>query len=486
MRYIKPREFLIGFFILLFGILISLLANYSSTAQVVFFIGFLISVMCVILIVVRVKNYGISDALVTFLLFFLFYNGIILINFSSFVGNGFFSTELFPTSFRAETVVIAGLLSLSALFGTIIGGFLYRILFSQRRERNFSNRTKKFSDRFLLFWAFIFYVVGILMLLISYTGVGGFFGSLSIDRLQRLNILMSAHTLPYPGFIFVGLAISFYVYFTNKRFSVLLFSLVFLAIWALLLLLQGDRRLLMYSLLIVVAMWGIAEGDAKIKKFSIQRIFVFLLIVFIGYLAFSFFSGVRFLIPLLISKKWTLSDSLIWIKDHISMDWFMPGKTEFGAPYLSLLYYIENKGDRLLGSSYAFSIPYLLPRSLYPGVKPTFLADNFAIRIHDEFFSFKDVIKGWGYSPVAEAFQNFGALGPLLVFTVLGFIFESFSKLRYSGFWGQLVFLVALPELLNFNRMCFTPVFQEFVYFLVPVILLFLIYDVLFFKRKSD
>jgi len=479
---LKIKDLLVALIILLISILFSILDYSMSSGNEVFFIGFVISIVCVTLIIYRFKNYGISDPLFIFLLFFLFYNGIVLLNFSSFIKSGFFSIELFPVSFRAETVRIAGLLSLSALLGIILGSWLYRILFPSKEGK------KDIIDinfHFLLFGAFMFYIVGIAMLFLSYSSVGGFFGSLSIDRLQRGNILMSAHTLPYPGFIFVSLSILFYVSFKKKKFSLLLFSLLLLSFWSILLLLQGDRRFVIYSLLIVFAVWGTVEGDKIVKKFSTRKIVIFIFVIFIGYITFSFFSGIRFLIPLLISKKWTWSYSLTWIKEHISIDWFMPGKTEFGAPYLSLLYYIENKADRLLGSSYAFSVPYLLPRSLYPGVKPTFLADNFAIRIHDEFFSFKDAIKGWGYSPVAEAFQNFGTLGPFLVFAVFGFFVESLSKLRNGGFWGQLVFLIALPELLNFNRMCFTPVFQEFVYFLVPVILLFLVYEVFSFKRKS-
>ena len=483
---LKIKDLLVAFIILLISILFSILDYSMSSGNEVFFIGFVISIVCVALIIYRVKNYGISDPLFIFLLFFLFYNGIVLLNFSSFIKNGFFSIELFPVSFRAETVSFAGLLSLSALLGTILGSWLYRILFPLNKEIKYNKGIEDISIRFLLFWAFVFYIAGIAMLFLSYSSVGGFFGSLSIDRLQRLNTLANASTLPYPGFIFVSLAILFYVSFKKKKFSLLLFSLFLLSFWAVLLLLQGDRRFLIYSILIVSALWGMVEGDKIVKKFSTRKIVIFIFVIFIGYITFSFFSGIRFLIPLLISKKWTWSYSLTWIKEHISIDWFMPGKTEFGAPYLSLLYYIENKADRLLGSSYAFSVPYLLPRSLYPGVKPTFLADNFAIRIHDEFFSFKDAIKGWGYSPVAEAFQNFGTLGPFLVFTVFGFFVESLSKLRNGSFWGQLVFLIALPELLNFNRMCFTPVFQEFVYFLVPVILLFLVYEVFSFKRKSD
>lgn len=483
MKEKKSQELLIGFIIILISVLFSLFANFASPSQLVFVIGFLISVICVILIVVRVKNYGISDSLALFLLFFLFYNGFVLMNFSSFIKNGFFSIELLPTSFRAETVVIAGLLSLSALFGTIVGSFLYRILFPQRGEANFSNLTKKLSDRSLLFWAFIFYIAGIVMLFVSYTGVGGFFGSLSINRLQRLNILMYVHTLPYPGFIFVGLAVSFYVFFKTRRIPVLLLFLALFGFWVLLMLLQGDRRFLIYSIFIIVVMWGVLKGDSIVKRFSLQRMFVFLLIIFIGYLAFSFFSSVRFLIPLLVSKEWTWSDSIVWIKEHIILDWFMPGKTEFGAPYFSLLYYLENKSDCLFGSSYAFSIPYLLPRSLYPGVKPTFLADSFAIRIHDEFFSFKDVIKGWGYSPIAEAFQNFRFIGPFFIFSIWGGLLEAFNKLRYRGFWNLLIYLSFVPELLNFNRMCFAPVFQEFVYLLMPVLLLFIIYELLCFRK---
>ncbi|MGB9833293.1 MAG: O-antigen polysaccharide polymerase Wzy, partial [Caldisericum exile] len=163
-----------------------------------------------------------------------------------------------------------------------------------------------------------------------------------------------------------------------------------------------------------------------------------------------------------------------------------PARSEFGAPYFSLLYFVQNKADLLLGSSYLFAIPYLLPRSLYPGVKPPFLADAFSIRIHDEFFSSLSAIKGWGYSPVAEAYQNFGVIGPFLVFFLFGFFITKLSMLKEKGFWGKLFFALIIPELLNFNRMCFAPVFQEAIFILLPAVILYLIFEMLPKEGKNE
>jgi hypothetical protein len=224
---LKIKDLLVAFIILLISILFSILDYSMSSGNEVFFIGFVISIVCVALIIYRVKNYGISDPLFVFLLFFLFYNGIVLLNFSSFIKNGFFSIELFPVSFRAETVSIAGLLSLSVLLGTILGSWLYRILFPLNKESKYNKGIEDISIRFLLFWAFVFYIAGIAMLFLSYSSVGGFFGSLSIDRLQRFNTLTSAHTLPYPGFIFVSLAIYFMFHSKRRNFPFFCFRYFF-------------------------------------------------------------------------------------------------------------------------------------------------------------------------------------------------------------------------------------------------------------------
>jgi hypothetical protein len=314
------------------------------------------------------------------------------------------------------------------------------------------------------------------MFFINYQQIGGFFTSLSVNRLERFQILASAHTLPYPGFIFLGIALIFFAVFFYRSKKIFILAFFMLAIWAILLLLQGDRRFLIYSLLIVFVEWALFFGDDFIKRFGLKKIIFGLIIAFCSYLIFSFFSQVRFLIQLLITKKWTMHESLIWISEHISLDWFMPGKTEFGGLYLSLLYSIKNKSDLLFGSSYVFSIPSILPRSLYPGIKPLTIADTFALKIYNEFYYFKDLMKGWGYSPVAEAFNNFGPFGVFVVFSFFGFIFEAIGRLRYKGFWSSLMYFMLVAELINFNRTSFASVVQEAVYFVVPVFALYVLY----------
>ncbi|MCW1311246.1 MAG: oligosaccharide repeat unit polymerase [Candidatus Parvarchaeota archaeon] len=447
----------------------------------VLLIGLLISILSITVVLYRIKIFGISDPVLIFSLIFLFYNGLVLINFSYFLNYGVLALELFPTSFTSNVVLKASFFALTSYFG-FLGGVL--ILQNEKRLSNdssikydFNNENLNYDSLILL--SVIFYFLGIVMFFLTYSGIKGFVGSLSINRVARLNTLAQESSLPYPGFIFVSIAIMFYVSLCKKSKLFFLIFSMFFSFLALLLILQGDRRFLVYSIIILIVIWGVVYGDEYLKKLSFSRLIPMFLLVLFGYLLFSFFEKVRFLIPIIVSKMWTWNESLAWIKTHISIDWFMPARTEFGAPYFSLLYYLQNNTSRLYGSSYAFALPYLIPRRFYPGIKPPFLADVFSLRIHDEFMSTSNVVKGWGYSPIAEAFQNFGLVGPFLVFFVLAIFIVKLSSLKKRGFWGTLTFALLMPELLNFNRMCFAPVFQEAVFIIIPEIILYIIYEIL-------
>ncbi|MGC8979533.1 O-antigen polymerase [Caldisericum sp.] len=488
MRKDKLKIYLAIFFILFISIFVSLFDFYVSDQAKVLFLGVIISVFSVFVIVYRFKKFGISDPVFIFNFFFLFYNGLVLINFSYYIIFGSFKIDLIPAVFSSDTLVKASLLVFFSYISFLLGVWFSEIPVISKHKRNLNLfvESDNINYKFLIFWSVIYYAIGILMFFYSYSGISGFLNSLSLSRLTRFAILASESSLPYSGFVFTSLALLFYVSFKNKSGSIIILSFVFLLFWAILLLLQGDRRFLIYSILIIVVIWGMIYGDEMVKKFSFGRIILLFILALIGYVGFSFFEKVRFLIPIIITKFWTWSESIAWIKSHISIDWFMPARSEFGAPYFSLLYFVQNKADLLLGSSYLFAIPYLLPRSLYPGVKPTFLADAFSIRIHDEFFSSLSVIKGWGYSPVAEAYQNFGVIGPFLVFFLFGFFITKLSMLKEKGFWGKLFFALIIPELLNFNRMCFAPVFQEAIFILLPAVILYLIFEMLPKEGKNE
>jgi len=467
----------------LVGVLVSILIYYSSEAMQVFLLGLVITILTLYIAIRRVLNYGLSDPVFILLSFFMIYNGLTLINFAFSIRSGFLSIDLFPTIFSAEVIRYAGLLSFLALLGLIFGIAIYKILFKEKRDVKFILQMIDF--RFLVLIGLIFYLLGLAMFFMTYEQIGGFFAILSVSRLEVFQILASAHTLPYSGFIFLGIAICFLASFSRKSRKFFILSLFMLAVWSILLLLQGDRRLLIYSLLIVFVEWSLFFGDTIIKHLGTKKLILGLFIAFCFYVILAFFSQIRFIIPLLITKELSIQESLVWISEHISLDWFMPVGAEFGGPYLSLLYSIKNKSDLLLGSSYAFSIPNILPRSLYPGPKPSGIEGNFATLIHNEFYYFTDFITGWGYSPVAEAFNNFGTLGVFIVFAMLGLLLEFFGNLRYRSFWPMLVYLMWVPELFNLNRISFASVVQEFVFMVTPVLILYVLY-MLFHNVKSN
>src|SRR5437763_6790164 len=85
-------------------------------------------------------------------------------------------------------------------------------------------------------------------------GAGGYLNSLAMDRVHRLQVLAekSSPSLPYLSFILVGFALATlgaYVSGSKLQKAVIV---IMLAIWCVLLLLEGNRRELLYAILDVL------------------------------------------------------------------------------------------------------------------------------------------------------------------------------------------------------------------------------------------
>jgi len=462
---------------LLLGIFVGILSVYFTSAEnssvQIFFLGFLTLLASLFIALLRIKYFGLADALALFSLFFASYNGLLLVQITLNVQSKYVVNMPYPIVFSTETYVKAGMLSFIAALGLLMGGVIS--LTTNTEKNNYENEAKLKNDFKILFYVgFLTFCFGILLFFLNYQRIGGFFYALSLSRGVRMALLSQTRgNLPYVGFVFSGIALMCYSYLIRKNTAKKCIFYLSMFVWLVLMFLEGDRRFTVYSLIIIL---GIA-GTFYSKRIKLN--FRFICLILLIYLLFIFIAQTRWLFPLLISNQMSLNGAIKWIIENISFEWLLPAKNEFAGPYFTLLYSLEYSQEKLYGISYLNSLINWLPRSLYPGEKPPTIAQQFAYLIYELYTPGRESVVGWGYSPVAEALNNFGFIGVLVIFLILGVSLGCIEKIRRRGLMGLMIYSMFLPEVLNLNRINFSSVFGEIVFNVGTIVAVLLFYILL-------
>jgi hypothetical protein len=244
---------------------------------------------------------------------------------------------------------------------------------------------------------------------------------------------------------------------------------------------QGERRMVLQAVFAVISVTlftSLSSTRLKMKH---------LLIAIVAYAAFSIAGELRLFIPYIAGGKALYSADLNVphhrVSDLSDMDFFLdsmkPEYSELAGPYLSVLYNAERVKDYSFGSSYVGTIFTFLPRILYPGTKPLSPVEKLDLDMHRG----SGPVSGWGYSPIAEAFQNFGTPGVCVISSLWMGAFIVLSGFRNSR-WGLLVAAVLSSETVNANRIDFRTVYLESFFCIVGVLLASLAVRVLYPKTR--
>lgn len=459
----------------MFGIIISIttgiaVITYSTSHEkLILLLAIMIFVFSTLIISIRYYYYGFNDPYLVFTLFFFLYNFSFLFEASLKLSKGLLPSETFPVTFSVETYVQAALASFLASVGLFVGA-VFVLLF--RRKNIETNMDRVFNQHLSNAWigtiGILFFMFGLMLMFLNYQRIGGFFYALTLSRVERLSLFNELRgNLPYSPFVFAGLALVWFDYAKNRRSRVVAFGLLIL--WILLMIVQGDRRYMTYSLLIAFATFV----SVRYPRFKIKPNFIVAMIVL--YVTFAIFAQIRGLIQPVISGQMSLEQAALWIEQNASLSWMLPGSNEFAGPYFTLLYSIEYSFPQesyLYGSSYLQAIPSVLPRSLYPGVKPQALSNAFAAHVHLKHIPWSETTPGWGYSPVTEAYNNFSIWGVPLIFFVIGLFCEWVARIKYKrNLFGVLFYAILFPQMLNLNRIDIAWVLQEMFYFVIALII---------------
>jgi len=179
-------------------------------------------------------------------------------------------------------------------------------------------------------------------------------------------------------------------------------------------------------------------------------------------------------------------ETVVFIQDNASWKWLDVSTGELGAPFRTLTDYIRIDGvwrENLLGASYAQTPAYVLPSFLTGGIQ------SLSVKYTHTFFSddFIGIGGNMGFSPVTEAFLNYGPIGVFFVFIIFGFGLGKANRWFYSIGRGRtayiVLFMMLVPWTAFFMRLDMASFAKGFLYSqLVPFFILYLL--LIFYKSR--
>lgn len=390
---------------------------------------------------------GVWDPAVLFPAAFAVYNGVLLIRFLS---QDVLDHLFYPVRFDPHDFFMAALLSaLAAIFIALAWVFWKP---GSVIEVPIIHTGGWFAI------GIVFYLVGLGLYFLQYAMIGGYTAALAADRLERFRDMAETQSFPYIPFVLTGLVMMMIASraSTAKRTT----AIVLMTVWCVVVLAQGDRRLVLQAVLAMVC----AGSFPLLRKTRVRLKYVILCVA--GYAALVVAGQLRVVIPLFASGAVSLDEAYNAAASDVLSETVKPENTEIGGPFLSVLYNVANVKHYYWGASYAATIGAALPRLLYPGKKPASPSTDLSNEVHQGI----GPVTGWGYSPVAEAYLNFGIVGVCLISSAWMGSFIMLSRLR-SRSWGIVIAAALSSECINANRIDFRTVYVESFYCVLVVLL---------------
>jgi len=128
---------------------------------------------------------------------------------------------------------------------------------------------------------------------------------------------------------------------------------------------------------------------------------------------------------------------------------------EFVYPQQTTYYMIEADKDLKLGYTYTIlPIQIAIPRYIYPN-KPMTLGTDFIKNIID-------TSQGYAYTPVTEAYLNFGFMGPFIIFLLIAMFLNKLVK-EANATGISFKYMIIFAYLFEFCRSEFSSVFYSFI-----------------------
>ncbi len=316
----------------------------------------------------------------------------------------------------------------------------------------------------------ILLAIGYLFFYLNYSRLGNFYElMLSFENRVNRNAALTElrGNLPFTHFLFAGTMLILASYLSAKRSirSSLSLTSIFIAPILLFYIVDGERTAILKYL---IAGFFVCVAFSMRTKITLKpKLAVSLIVLF---MAFSFLGNMRAFIGYAIftGDFKPIEKRLEGGYGEAGLSLFIP--SEFPAINYTLnrsVYQLQENGDVLkYGASYLNAVPYLFPRSVYDGFglkKSPSIADKLGDEVRLEIGRERKV--GFGMSPLAEAFTNFGFFGPVIFSFIIIIWINLIIKLMYSR--SPLLILwscMQAPTLLMISRSAFSSVFSNIIW----------------------
>jgi oligosaccharide repeat unit polymerase len=183
----------------------------------------------------------------------------------------------------------------------------------------------------------------------------------------------------------------------------------------------------------------IALRHFLVKRLSGRFIASILLVGFLLMNAFSYVRGSLSLGP---------REAYREVEERFKPGWFIPTDNYYGSPYLfamgDILEAVPSKVDYLYGRSYINTLEIFVPKALLPE-RSLSGSQWYAATFHPIAFSLG---YGFGFFVIAEAYLNFGVVGPFVVLFGYGVLFSTLYHyfVRHKNNFGVLLtYCLLLP-----------------------------------------
>jgi len=205
----------------------------------------------------------------------------------------------------------------------------------------------------------------------------------------------------------------------------------------------------------------------------------------IGIVAFAFLTTFAQYRQLISSAG--LDETIDFVRDNASAEWFDVSNTELGAPFRTLMDYMTlglESNSLLPGESYIQTLAYALPGFITGGLQ------SLSVQYTHLFFSadFISIGGNMGLFPVTEAYLNFGPSGAFAVFVIFGFLLSKANRWFHAA--GRIkpnhiiLFMMLIPWCAFFMRLDMASFVKGFLYSQIVPLLIFQYFNYL--QRPSS
>ncbi|HYD16511.1 MAG TPA: hypothetical protein VEB03_00745, partial [Candidatus Nanoarchaeia archaeon] len=326
---LRRKLFMTGAVLVTAGVVtvLILVATYGEVRWSLLILGCLASAPAVVIAPRRFSLNGILDPLGLFCVWYGLYNGLLLIRLG--VATSPDAVQLpYPVAYSDSTFLYAG--ALSALGAIVI--LITAVVFGRHARPAPPPAMQNSEAKGLFIAGLVTFAAGLSMYFANFVRVGGYLSVLSVTRLERFRVFREqSGGLPDVAVATPGLAVAaFAAYSLHSKFRTRLIILA-TVLWSGLLLMAGDRRPMVYLLVAVFTVRAIACG--KLIKPTAKLVVCLVL----GYLVFSSFGQLRWMLPALISGRMTLREAAATSLDMAPGQLFAVERSELAGPYITLL-----------------------------------------------------------------------------------------------------------------------------------------------------